>query len=87
MTRLRVHINLLKWESAKAFGDSPETFINRMNYQINCERIEMNRYATEANTEKDPHRKEWLEGGIGYSERKIKRYEREIRKAQKEMEA
>lgn len=83
---IRVNVNLMKWESVRnLMGETPEAFIERMNGFIEAHKKEMKNYEAQAKTEKDAHRREWLEGGVKYEQRKIKSIEREIRKAQKEM--
>ena len=78
----RVTINLMKWESCKAIGESPKAFIERMTSNIEAIRANGLKWMYE---EYEKSKSEWRKGQIEYEERKLKRYEKEIAKALKEL--
>lgn len=105
MTTLTVKVNLTKWEECRAFGETAEQFIKRM--QGNISNIEKNGLkadkeslerelkgigkenwckanhipADEADKEWN-HKIEWRMDSIKHTERKIRRYRKEIAKAE-----
>lgn len=83
--RARVSVNLTKWESCKAFGETSVAFFERMTKNIDNHMNGLKRYYKELNKETDEGRREWIEGAIAYEERKIKRWQKEVAKAVADM--
>ena len=83
--RARVRVNLQKWDHCKAIGETPEAFIKRMENFIESYNSERIRRAEEAERETDADRKNWLEGYDEYCQKKVKKLQKEIRKALAEM--
>ena len=82
MTSARVRTNLEKWGGT---GETPEQFINRMN--VNIEAIENNglkMYMDLMQKETNPEKKVYWQEQAEYIIRKIRRYKKEISKAEAE---
>lgn len=83
MTKVRIRINLEKWGGT---GEAPEQFIERMNANITAiEKNGLRMYTDLAQKETNPNQKEYWQEQVEYITRKIKRYRKEICKAEAEI--
>lgn len=80
MASVRIRINLEKWGGT---GETPEQFIERMTANITAmENNGLKFYTDLMQKEANPKQKEYWQEQIEYITRKIKRYRKEIRKAE-----
>ena len=79
--KVRVKLNLMKWEVCKAMGETPEAFDKRMQWFIDGCNNEIERYEESLKNAKSAESKKYFEDCINYNIRRAKRLNREVRKA------